>query len=279
MRRYFVPTIAIAMIVPAIFSARSDDVLTLDVGPICRGIASQSADPLGAGLSVTIKECLQSEQQVREQLKKAWSSFSTADKQHCVALAKTGGESSYTELLSCLEMSRDVRALKSTEAASAKPARTRTPSSPTAEPAPAVSASRPFSTNEPSNVGVDSTLLKELQQAKTDALDARTSEAASRRKLADAEAELKRAKEEAGRATKEAEQAKADAKAAREAKAEAERKVADAEAAQTAAEERQRASESAARNEPGGSTWLPSWLPSWLRSWFGSWFKHKPSNP
>jgi hypothetical protein len=75
MRRYFVPTIAIAMIVPAIFSARSDDVLTLDVGPICRGIASQSADPLGAGLSVTIKECLQSEQQVREQLKKAWSSF------------------------------------------------------------------------------------------------------------------------------------------------------------------------------------------------------------
>jgi hypothetical protein len=277
MRRYFVPTIAIAMIVPAIFSARSDDVLTLDVGPICRGIASQSADPLGAGLSVTIKECLQSEQQVREQLKKAWSSFSTADKQHCVALAKTGGESSYTELLSCLEMSRDVRALKSTEAASAKPARTRTPSSPTptAEPAPAVSASRPFSTNEPSNVGVDSTLLKELQQAKTDALDARTSEAASRRKLADAEAESKRAKEEAGRATKEAEQAKADAKTAREAKAEAERKVADAEAARAAAEERQRASESAARNEPGGSTWLPSWL----RSWFGSWFKHKPSNP
>ena len=277
MRRYFVPTIAMAMIVPAIFSARSDDVLTLDVGPICRGIASQSE--LEAGLQQTnFEECVQTEQAVRGQLKKAWSSFSTADKQHCVALAKTGGESSYTELLSCLEMSRDVRALKSTEAASAKPTRTRTPSSPatpTAEPAPAVSASRPFSTNEPSNVGVDSTLLKELQQAKTDALDARTSEAASRRKLADAEAELKRAKEEAGRATKEAEQAKADAKAAREAKAEAERKLADAEAAQTAAEERQRASESAARNEPGGSTWLPSWL----RSWFGSWFKHKPSNP
>jgi hypothetical protein len=58
------------MIVPAIFSARSDDALTLDVGPICRGIASQSADPLGAGLRETLEQCLQSEQQVREQLKK-----------------------------------------------------------------------------------------------------------------------------------------------------------------------------------------------------------------
>jgi hypothetical protein len=34
-------------------------------------------------------------------------------------------------------------------------------------------------------------LLKELQQAKTAALDAKTSEAAARRKLDDAEADLK----------------------------------------------------------------------------------------
>jgi hypothetical protein len=29
----------------------------------------------------------------------------------CVALAKTGGEASYTELISCMEMARDVRKL------------------------------------------------------------------------------------------------------------------------------------------------------------------------
>jgi hypothetical protein len=54
---------------------------------------------------------LQSEQTVREHLKKGWSAFTTADKTHCVALAKTGGESSYTELLTCMEMARDVRKL------------------------------------------------------------------------------------------------------------------------------------------------------------------------
>jgi hypothetical protein len=63
---------------------------------------------------------LQSEQDVREQLKKEWPTFSAADKQHCVALANTGGESSYTEFLTCLEMARDVRALRSAETASSR---------------------------------------------------------------------------------------------------------------------------------------------------------------
>ena len=112
MRGYFSPAIAIAMIVPAILSARSDDIPTLDVQPVCRGIASQSA--LEVGLQQTgFEQCVQSEQAVRDEIKKEWSTFSTADKTHCVALAKTGGESSYTELLTCMEMARDVRKLHS----------------------------------------------------------------------------------------------------------------------------------------------------------------------
>jgi hypothetical protein len=67
---------------------------------------------LEAGLQQTsFQQCVQSEQEVREQIKKEWSTFITADKTHCVALAKTGGESSYTELLTCMEMARDVRKL------------------------------------------------------------------------------------------------------------------------------------------------------------------------
>jgi hypothetical protein len=54
---------------------------------------------------------VKSEQAVREQIKKEWSTFTTADKTHCVALAKTGGEASYTELITCMEMWRDVRQL------------------------------------------------------------------------------------------------------------------------------------------------------------------------
>ena len=280
MRSYFAPAIAIAMIMLATFSARSDDVPTLDVNPVCRGIASQSG--LEAGLQRTsFEQCVQSEQTVREQSKKEWSTFATADKSHCVTLAKTGGESSYTELITCLEMARDVRALGSAEAASSGAGTTRTPSSTatvqppptTPGPASANSARQEFSTNEPPKVGTD-LALKELERAKADAQNARASEATVRGKLASAEADLKRVKEdlqrtkdEAGRATKAAEQAQAEAQSARESGAKAENKFADAEAARTAAEEREKACQNAATSQSGfGSRW---------RSWFG----HRPSNP
>jgi hypothetical protein len=272
MRSYFVPAITVAMIMPGILSARSDDIPTLDVRPVCRGIASQSE--LEAGLQRTnFEQCVQSEQAVREQLKKEWPNFSAADKQHCVSLARTGGESSYTELITCMEMARDVRALRSAETASSTASTSQIRSSPSAPSVPSVpanTASQPAS--EPTNKDVEST-LKELQRlkadaqnARKDAQDARTSEVLTQRKLADAEADLKRAKEEAGRATTEAEQAKAQAKDARDAKAVTERKLADAEAARSAAEERLEASESAAKNQQG--------FGPWLRGWFG----RKPSN-
>ena len=273
MRSYFAPAITLAMIMPAILSARSDDIPTLDVRPVCRGIASQSE--LEAGLQQTsFEQCVQSEQAVREQLKQEWSTFSTADKSHCVALAKTGGESSYTELITCMEMARDVRALRSAEATSSGAATTRTPI-PAMQPAPSTPApaSRPSSTNEPPNEETNST-LKELQRLKADALNARASETTVRGNLASAQAELQRTKEElqrtkdaAGRATKETEQAKADAQRAREAQARAENKLADAEAARSAAEERLQANESAAKNQRG--------FGARLRGWFG----HTPSNP
>ena len=287
MRSYFAPAIAIAMIMPATLSARSDDIPTLDVRPVCRGIAQQGE--LDAGLQQTsFEQCVQSEQATRDQIKKEWSTFSTADKSHCVSLAKTGGESSYTELLTCMEMARDVRALRSTEAnASSQAAATRTrssPSTPAMQPAPSTptptpvapapaDSSRPYSTNEPPNTGADST-LKELQRVKADAQNARASEATVRGNLASAQAELQRTKEElqrtkdaAARATKQAEQAQADAQVAREAQAKAENKFHDADAARVAAEERLKASEDAAKNQGGFGTRL--------RSWFGL----KPSNP
>src|SRR5215471_16563619 len=172
-------------------SAQSDDIPTLDVNPVCRGIAQQGE--LEAGLQQTsFQQCVQSEQATREQLKKEWSTFTTADKSSCVALAKTGGEPSYTELITCMEMARDVRALRSAEATSSGAATTRTPipamqpapSTPSPRtPAPADPASRPSSTNEPPDTGADST-LKELQRLKADAQNARVSEVAVRGNLA-----------------------------------------------------------------------------------------------
>src|SRR6516225_8824428 len=266
MRSYFAPVIAIAIMMPAILSARSDDVPTLDVNPVCHGIAMQGE--LEAGLQQTsFQQCVQSEQATRDEIKKQWSTFSASDKSHCVSLAKTGGESSYTELLTCMEMARDVRKLhedqqKKSDTSSApvpeglpapvghrQPTESSTPTL-SAAPAPAAS-SRPPSTNEPPNTGADST-LKELERVKADAQKARASEAMVRSTLASAQAELQRTKEElqrtkdaAARATKEAEHAQADAQTAREARAKAENKLSDAEAARTAAEERLKASEDA----------------------------------
>jgi hypothetical protein len=58
-------------------------------------------------------------------------------------------------------------------------------------------------------------MVKELQQAKVDAINAKTSESMTQRKLADTEADLKQVKDEAARASKEAEQARSDAQTAR----------------------------------------------------------------
>ena len=287
MRKGVVPALAIPMTMPAILSARSDEIPTLDVGPVCRGIASQSGESLV--FESTSADCVKSEQEVREQLRKEWSTFSAADKQHCVTLSKIGGESSYTELLTCLEMARDVRTYRS--AAASGKATTRTPSSSSASslsslylsspssssPSPSPSSSSPAPprtsmlqpappANEPSKTQADST-VKELQRAKVEAIHLRVSEELAQHKLADAEADLKQAKEEAGRATKEAEQAKMDAQKARESQAKAESKLAIAEAGRVAAEESEKACQSGAKSQPG--------LGTRLRSWFG----RKQSNP
>jgi len=106
---------------PAIYNnaqaARSDQYPVLNVAPVCHGIASQSS--LEAGLrNTSFDECIKGEQNDREAMIKEWSTFNSDDKRHCIAETTMGGESSYTDLVTCLEMSRDVRKLHSEERAS-----------------------------------------------------------------------------------------------------------------------------------------------------------------
>jgi hypothetical protein len=88
----------------------SDSVPVLNIEQVCTGIARQGGvtfhDP---AIAREKKDCLESEEEVRKQLVKQWTSFLAADRNACVSEAETGGESSYTELLTCLEMARDVR--------------------------------------------------------------------------------------------------------------------------------------------------------------------------
>jgi hypothetical protein len=90
--------------------ARSDEYPVLNVAPVCHGIASQS--DLESGLNTTdFDQCMKSEQTDREAMIKEWSTFSADDKRHCITETTMGNEASYTDLVTCMEMARDVREL------------------------------------------------------------------------------------------------------------------------------------------------------------------------
>src|SRR5580704_3838807 len=105
------------MILPAVLALgahlaipAADGVPVLNVEQVCQGIAQQGGvtfhDPQ---IAQEKKDCLDSEQAIRNELVKQWPSFSPVDKTACTNESRMGGESSYTELLTCLEMARDVR--------------------------------------------------------------------------------------------------------------------------------------------------------------------------
>lgn len=231
MRGSFASAVAMVTVMPSIVLARSAEIPTLDLRPVCSGIAKQSTHQNAGkkGQAEAFRRCMESEKGVREQLKNVWLAFSPADKEHCIALAKSGGLPSYTELITCLEMVRDVRTLRSAQASPAA-ADTTKPASPSAE-----SVSEPTSTQEPAKAESD-VMRTELEQARTEVQTAKASEALVQRKLAEVEAMLRGAKDNAGQATAEAEQAKADAQAARRSEAAVKRKLAEVEAAREADE-------------------------------------------
>jgi hypothetical protein len=58
--------------------------------------------------TVEFDRCQQDEAAALEQLRAGWTQFVVADKSRCLAAATIGGFASCVELLSCLEMARDV---------------------------------------------------------------------------------------------------------------------------------------------------------------------------
>jgi hypothetical protein len=74
------------------------------------GIAQHAAAPgERGGPDLSLEQCISSEQEIRQRLVRQWSTFAPADRTECVGEATAGGESSYTDLLTCLQMARDVR--------------------------------------------------------------------------------------------------------------------------------------------------------------------------
>jgi hypothetical protein len=99
-----------ALLMVVLQSAMADDVPVLDVDQVCRGIAQHAAAPgERGGPDLSLEQCISSEREIRQRLATQWSTFAPADRTECIGEATAGGESSYTDLLTCLQMARDVR--------------------------------------------------------------------------------------------------------------------------------------------------------------------------
>jgi hypothetical protein len=110
MRGFVVAGAILTLLIAVPQSASADDVPVLDVDQVCRGIAQHAAAPgERGGPDLSLAQCISSEQAIRQRLARQWSTFAPADRTECVGEATAGGESSYTDLLTCLQMARQVR--------------------------------------------------------------------------------------------------------------------------------------------------------------------------
>jgi hypothetical protein len=103
---------SVLVLLAASVAARADDVPQLNVDPVCRGIAQQSASPGEKGApDLGFSQCVQNEQATRQKLVGEWPTFTASEKSNCVAGETSAPLPSYTDLITCLEMARDARQL------------------------------------------------------------------------------------------------------------------------------------------------------------------------
>jgi hypothetical protein len=91
----------------------ADNVPNFNVEPLCRGIAEHGGLDLEPNETVqqSVESCVTDEMDIRKRLVQEWPTFMAGDKAECTSESSAGGVPSYTELLTCLQMARDVKKL------------------------------------------------------------------------------------------------------------------------------------------------------------------------
>jgi hypothetical protein len=97
-------------------AAHAAEVPTLDVSQTCQPI------PGDRTFAIDTDRCLKSEQEARDQLTREWANFPAVDRTLCTKTATMGGTASYVELITCLEMKRDVATLPPDPGLTVRPA-------------------------------------------------------------------------------------------------------------------------------------------------------------
>jgi hypothetical protein len=103
-----IPMTSLALVAQLTFTI-ADVVPRLNVEPVCRGIAQQGGLDLEPNQTVqqSFKSCVKSEMIIRGKLVKLWPTFKAATKANCIGEANAGGLPSYTDLLTCLQMTTE----------------------------------------------------------------------------------------------------------------------------------------------------------------------------
>ena len=102
----FLVVLNVALMAAYSETASGQGVPTINIVPSCKAAAAGYA-----GIAQEFESCRRSEEAAREILVKEWNGFAAADRTSCYRLTTTGTPGTYTELLTCLEMRRDARAL------------------------------------------------------------------------------------------------------------------------------------------------------------------------
>jgi hypothetical protein len=93
--------LALATIVPLPFEI--DQGRAADRLPAFNITQNCNTEAAGSGVG-SVPSCVKDENDAKGQLVKSWSAYSASDKRVCVEESTIGGDQSYVELITCLEM-------------------------------------------------------------------------------------------------------------------------------------------------------------------------------
>jgi hypothetical protein len=112
------------MLAPASNAWALEKFPNLDMRPGCRAAVNA-----GVGLGRDMDSCLRSEEAARDKLKEGWKNFLPGDRRSCTGMTQMGGPPSYVEVLTCVEMARDVREIRKNQPDPLGPVRPNPPDS------------------------------------------------------------------------------------------------------------------------------------------------------
>ena len=93
----------------------ANEVPRFDVRPSCRAGANSAIS-----MAKDANTCVKNETAAHDQLAKGWATFAPADRVRCADMTRLGGPPSYVELLTCLEIARDVAKIHKEDTAAGK---------------------------------------------------------------------------------------------------------------------------------------------------------------